>query len=284
MSKFKQIFRAGGRCRQYVASIRERRVLRARFLIGVLVACALIAPACRSSSAPPSKTGSTETRKTTFTTPPFSTKEPYRYQATRITSVTETAGSENSSPPQSSQVLIARDGEKRREEYSAGVIGQIVHLDIPAGRFIVLPGSKVYADLSTASHETGPGSLDVSPELSPDQLLNEAHAPATYEKLGSETIAGQPTTKYRVIVVTGTESQNETLIWIDEALGMPVRSETMSTSSGQTSKVTMELKDVKLEVDERLFSWPPDYRKVEPRMIFDLTRKNEKSAGLKPGK
>ena len=25
----------------------------------------------------------------------------------------------------------------------------------------------------------------------------------------------------------------------------------------------MELKDVKLEVDERLFSWPSDYRKVE---------------------
>ena len=38
----------------------------------------------------------------------------------------------------------------------------------------------------------------------------------------------------------------------------------------------MELKDVKLEVDERLFSWPSDYRKVEARMIFDLTRKDGK--------
>ncbi len=129
-----------------------------------------------------------------------------------------------------------------------------------------------------------PGSPDDSPELSPDQLLNQAHAPATYEKLGTETLAGHPTTKYRVIAVTGTESQNETLIWIDEALGIPVRSETMSTSSGRTSKVTMELKDVKLEVDERLFSWPADYRKVDPRTIFDLTRKDGKPAGLKPEK
>ncbi len=88
------------------------------------------------------------------------------------------------------------------------------------------------------------------------------------------------TTKYRVVVVTGADSQNETLIWIDEALGMPVRSETMSKSSGHSSKVTMELKDVKLEVDERLFSWPSDYRKVEAQQIFDLIRKRRKAGQL----
>ena len=83
--------------------------------------------------------------------------------------------------------------------------------------------------LHLSETDPGKGSLDSaeSPELSPDQLLNEAHAPATYEKLGTETLAGRTTTKYRVVVVTGTESQNETLMWIDEALGMPVRSETI---------------------------------------------------------
>ncbi len=35
--------------------------------------------------------------------------------------------------------------------------------------------------------------------------------------------------------------------------------EAMSRPNGHSSKVTMELKDVKLEVDERLFSWPSDY-------------------------
>jgi len=235
-------------------------------------------PACRSSQTPPaSNPGAAETRTAAFTTPPFSTKEPERYQAIRITSVTETSSQENASS-ESNQVLIARDGEKRREEYSAGESDQGVHLEIPAGRFIVLPASRMYADLSTASNETDPskGSGD-SPQLSPDQLLNEAHAPATYEKLGTETLGGRPTTKYRVVVVSGTDTRNETLIWIDEALGMPVRSEATS-SSARSSKVTMELKDVKLEVDERLFSWPSDYRKVEPGMIFDLTRKERKSA------
>ncbi len=243
--------------------------------------------ACRDSQAPTSpNTGSADTRGAAFTTPPFSTKEPDRYQAFRITSFTETGSPENSS--QSNQVLIARDGEKRREEYSAGGSGKIVYLEIPAGRFIVLPGNKLYADLSTASHDTDPGirphdSPDNSPGLSPDQLLNEAHAPATYEKLGTETLAGRVTTKYRVVVLTGADSQNETLIWIDEALGIPVRSEAMSRSSGHASKVTMELKDVKLEVDERLFSWPPGYRKVEAQVIFDLIRKDWKPATPKQG-
>lgn len=241
-------------------------------------------PACRGSQGPPnSNTESADTLKAAFTTPPFSTKEPDRYQAIRITSFTETGSTENSSSSQSTQVLIARDGEKRREEYSAGASGQIVYLEIPAGRFIVLPASRLYADLSAASGETGPGnrpydSPDDSPGLSLDQLLNEAHAPATYEKLGTETIAGRVTTKYRVVVLTGADSQNETLIWIDEALGIPVRSEAISKSSGHSSKVTMELKDVKLEVDERLFSWPSDYRKVEALPIFDLIRRKGKRA------
>ncbi|MGI8897137.1 MAG: hypothetical protein ACR2IB_01965 [Pyrinomonadaceae bacterium] len=267
--------------RQYVASANLLRVLRARFLIVLLVCdCGFMLPACRSSQGPAnSNSGFADTRIAAFTTPPFSTKEPERYQAVRITSFTETGSTENSHFSQSKHVLIARDGEKRREEYFAGANGQVVYLEIPAGRFIVLTAGRRYADLNTPSDETDPGNpLNDSSALSPDQLLNEAHAPATYEKLGIETLEGRMTTKYRVVVLTGADSQNETLIWVDEGLGMPVRSETTSKSTGHSSKVTMELKDVKLEVDERLFSWPSDYRKVEAGLIFDLIRKDGKGA------
>ncbi len=231
-------------------------------------------PACRGSQAPPnSNTEPADTRNATFTTPPFSTKEPDRYQAIRITTFTETGNTESSSSSQNNQVLIARDGEKRREEYSAGASGQVVYLEITAGRFIVLPESGLYADLSTLSDETDRSSHPDSPGLSPEELSNEPHAPATYEKLGAETLAERVTTKYRVVVLNGADSQSETLIWIDEALGIPVRSEAISKSGGHSSKVTMELKDIKLEVDESLFSWPSDYRKVEARLIFELIRK-----------
>jgi hypothetical protein len=288
VSNSKEIFGSQAWRRQYFTRAKLLRVSRPRFLIGLLVcACGFMLPACRSSQEPPnSNAGPADSRKTAFTTPPFSTKEPDRYQAIRITSFAETGSAENSSAWQTNQVLIARDGEKRREEYSAGASGQIVYLEVPAGRFIVLPANKLYADLSTASRETEQGnrphvSPDDSPGLSPDQLLNEAHAPATYEKLGTETLAGRMTTKYRVVVLTGADSQNETLIWVDEGLGMPVRSEAMSKSSGHSSKVTMELKDVKLEVEERLFSWPSDFRKVDARVLFDLIAKEGRAATSK---
>ena len=48
--------------------------------------------------------------------------------------------------------------------------------------------------------------------------------------------------------------------------------------------VTTELKDVKLEVDEGLFSLPSDYRKVEARLVFDLIRKEGKPATSKQEK
>jgi hypothetical protein len=261
------------------------------FLLGLVVCtCGFLLPACRGSQEPPNaSTGSADTRNAAFTTPPFSTKEPDRYQAIRITTFTGTGSTENSSSSQTNQVVIARDGEKRREEYSAGPRGQVVYLEIPAGRFIVLPAQRLYADLSTASQETEQGnhprdSPDDSAGLSSDQLLNETHAPATYEKLGTETLAGRMTTKYRVVVLNGGDSQNETLIWIDDALGLAVKSEAMSKSSGRSSTVTMELKDVKLEVDQGLFSWPSDYKKVEARLIFDLIRNQEKPATPKQEK
>ena len=226
--------------------------------------------------------GSASEQNVTSATPPFVTREPDRYQATRIITFTESAPSGTPLAPRINRVLIARDGEKRREEYSAGASEQIVYLEIPAGRFILLPASSLYADLNTAADETALSDrLDESLSLSPDQLLNEAHAPATYEKLGAEMLDGRMTTKYRTIVIARTADQDETLIWIDEVLGMPVRSETIFSTSERSSKLTMELKDVKLEVDALLFTWPPDYKKVEARLIFDLMRKAANLEGPK---
>lgn len=261
------------------------------FLLGLVVCtCGFLLPACRTSQEPSNTSpGPADTRRAASSIPPFSTKEPDRYQAIRITTFTGTGSTGNSSSSQINQVLIARDGENRREEYAAGASGQIVYLEIPAGRFIVLPAQRIYADLSTASRDSEqdnhpPDSPENSPALSSDLLLNESHAPATYEKLGTETLAGRMTTKYRVVVLNKGNSQNETLIWIDEALGLPIRSEAMSKSSGHSSTVTMELKDIKLEVDQGLFSWPSDYKKVEARLIFDLVRNQKKPATPKQEK
>ena len=123
------------------------------FLLGLVICtCVFMLTACRRSHTPPNAdTGPADAGKAALTTPPFSTKEPDRYQAIRITTFTGTGSTGKASSSQTNQVLIARDGEKRREEYSAGASGQIVYLEIPGGRFIVLPANRLYADLGTAS-------------------------------------------------------------------------------------------------------------------------------------
>jgi outer membrane lipoprotein-sorting protein len=49
------------------------------------------------------------------------------------------------------------------------------------------------------------------------------------------------------------------LIWIDEALKMPVKSEAKSSDG---TRVLMELSDISLDVDGELFKIPKDYEKV----------------------
>jgi outer membrane lipoprotein-sorting protein len=49
------------------------------------------------------------------------------------------------------------------------------------------------------------------------------------------------------------------LIWIDEALNMPIRSEMKSTHG---TLITAELTDISLDVDKRVFQVPDGYEKV----------------------
>jgi hypothetical protein len=77
-----------------------------------------------------------------------------------------------------------------------------------------------------------------------------------------ETVGGRNAEKYRIVVNTPTSENvivSEALIWIDEALQMPIRSE-MTGSDGV--KVTTELTDMALDVDNRVFQVPDDYQKI----------------------
>ncbi|MDT5122484.1 MAG: hypothetical protein QOC96_1966 [Acidobacteriota bacterium] len=208
------------------------------------------------------------TAEETLTTPPFATKEPERYQAMRV----ETAGSEGSNAF-SRQTFIARDGERRREDYETPEGIKISSLELPTGIYVLLPAQKLYAELKTDASVGALGQASVPPDFSPDKLLNEVRPEAHYEKLGAETVNGRATMKYRVTLKgktgAGNEITTERLIWVDENLGMPIKSEMTSTGNGAGgTHVTMELRDIKETVDAGLFELPQDYRKVEARDIF----------------
>lgn len=231
---------------------------RERTLISVSLAVLIVSCRAQNDSV---VTGPVSSDTVVASTPPFQTREPDRYRATRtITTITadgKTVVTRSS---------IARDGEWRRNE--AEVAGKkVVYLETPAGRFVLLPEEKIYADL-TGEANAGTSEDD---EVSPERLLHTEVGATSYQKLGAETIAGRNANKYRIVVNSSSAasvSLSETLMWIDESLHMPVRSETKSADG---TRMTMELSDIAIEVDKQLFQVPSDYKKVAYPQITQKT-------------
>ena len=211
----------------------------------------LVIASCRSQTESLT-TSQTQTSDTVVSsTPPFQTKEPERYRAIRTITTVNAAGE-----TLVTKTSVARDGEMRRHES-----GKLVYLDVPEGKFVLLPEQKVYADLTDQSRSDA-DKENQEDEVSPEGLLHEDSESTSYQKLGAESIGGRNTNKYRIVVNNSAApnvSQSETLMWVDEALQMPVRSETKSPDG---TRVTMELSEIKLEVEKSLFKIPDDYKKV----------------------
>jgi outer membrane lipoprotein-sorting protein len=235
----------------------------------------------RSVTAPALPTNSGEV----FSAPPFATKEPDRYQAMRVitTVVSEPDGVQ--AEPKVTRVAIARNGDKRREDYDADTDFRTSYLEIPEGTFVVLYAKKVYAEIKASGNAAAPSQpvgeqSDSGADFSLDILLNEANS-ARYEKLGSENLDGHTVTKYRVTGATGrneTAATTVTLIWIDEALAIPIKSETEVSDGSHRSKVTTELRDIQLQVDLKLFALPPDFKRVETAQLRDLLMEMQAAA------
>ena len=228
--------------------------------------------------------GTISAQETLSSVPPFGTKEPERYQAIRTTTFTETTSGQNSvNEARTTTVQIVRDGEQRREEHDGGGVGSVVFLEVVSGRFLLLPQAKLFADLGeqTSNDDDQKETELAADEVSPDLMLHESAVTSHYEKLGAETVVGRATTKYRVTPAEpSTPVASETFIWIDEALGMPIKSVTTSKNSDRTTTVSMELQDIRTEVDVKVFSLPEDYRKVAAPLIFGMIRQAANQAKL----
>jgi hypothetical protein len=258
----------------------ERAALKI-FILTVVLALFVASAACKrtgtesNANAGAANGNSTAASDNTSKTPPFSTKEPERYQATMV--VTGSLGGDSPAIPGVSNLLsremqIARDGDRRRVDYELIPGARMSDLQTPAGHFMLLHSKKLYAEVKPgAAGDLTAAARNLPSDFSPEKLINETNPGANYEKLGPEVLNGRNTTKYRVTTTGKGEGRGlttETLVWIDESLGMPVKSETVSTGEqSRGSKVTMELRDIKQEVDQSLFELPKDYKKVSSEEI-----------------
>jgi outer membrane lipoprotein-sorting protein len=231
-------------------------VLRKR--AGALVAVSvvlLVLGACRSQNESLTSTDTQPSDTVVSSTPPFQTKEPERYSALRTITVVNAAGE-----TLVTKTSVARDGDSRRNESTVASKTTIL-LDLPEGRFVLLAEEKVYADLTNEGRITADKAEDGF-ESSPDALLHTDAGSTSYQKMGAESVAGRNANKYRIVVnssAAANVSQSETLMWIDETLQMPIRSETKSSDG---TRVTMEVSEIKLEVDKGSFRIPEGYQKL----------------------
>jgi outer membrane lipoprotein-sorting protein len=221
-------------------------------LLTLISAVFVVAAGCAQTQKVATETNANQT--IVSATPPFQTREPERYRATRtittISSTGEKIVTTNS---------IARDGELRRDETQLAT-DHVVYLYLPEGKFLLVPDEKVFVDLTKV--DSANSSVDDA-ESSPDRLLHTDPIATTYQHVGAETVNGRTAQKYRVVVNSSADpgvSGNETLIWIDEALHMPIKSETVSAGG---KRVTMELTDIALEAEPVLFRVPAEYQKID---------------------
>ena len=201
-------------------------------------------------------------------TPPFQTKEPERYSATRTITTVNAAGETTMTTTR-----IARDSALRRYEFELGP-QRVVHLILAEGAYVLLPEQKNYAELADRNSAITPG-FETESDSSPDRLLHTEPTTTTYQRLGPEDIRERPAQKYRVVVNSSTGENvgdSESLIWIDEALHMPVRSE-ITSRDGQ--RVLMELKDLVLEADRSNFQIPGGYVKITTSELNKRLRAKE---------
>jgi outer membrane lipoprotein-sorting protein len=253
---------------------------RASASLFIVLSAVLIGQGCQGWRSVSPNGNSSSSEIITSSIPPFATREPASYQAVRITTTSESSNLASSPlETRTVRVFIAREGDWRREEYEDGAGEKIVYLENSQGRFVLIPSNKVYADLNAAEALTSSVELPQdAAEISADRLLHETHSEARYQKLGIENVEGRTATKYRITKAdagNGTAGSSETLIWIDESLGMPIRSE--STFVGAPySKVLMELKNLSLNVDDQLFELAMDFKKVDARLIPSIIAKRDK--------
>ncbi|MBA3631319.1 MAG: hypothetical protein H0W58_00670 [Acidobacteria bacterium] len=175
---------------------------------------------------------------------PFSTKEPENFQAEFVVT---TGGKED-------KTFAARSGENRRYDYNVGEKNQFSVVKTADNKsFLIFKDKKIYAEnLNNAIAQTAENTFDF---LTTEWLNRKADA--KFELLGAEN----GLTKHRVVL--GENENSESIIWVDEKIGLPVRQEFYSTGGEQRMlNFTFEMNNLKLQTDADLFSIPKGFRKV----------------------
>lgn len=175
---------------------------------------------------------------------PFSTKEPENFQAEFVVTTND----------KEDKTFAARKGGNRRYDFNFGEKNQFSDVQTADNKnFLIFKDKKIYAEnYNNAAAQTAENPFDF---LTTEWLNQKTNA--KFSNIGAENGLA----KYRVIL--GDNQNSESIIWVDEKIGLPVKQEFYNTGGEQnTLNFTFEMKNFKPQADTSLFEIPQNYKKV----------------------
>lgn len=209
-------------------------------IIILLTVCVGLFQGCKP--APAANNAATPAVEAAKTDPPYPNKEPEKYQ-TEIWQTTA-AGKD--------KFFVARDGAKWRIDSAYGAPNQVttIHTDKD---YVLAFATKVYAEYPIGH---GFDEREDTINAMTRGMLN-AKEKAAFEKAGDDG----GLTKYKIISDAG--KSVETLVYVDEKLGLPVKKEVYKTDGGQrVLDYSIQLSGFKSEVDASLFTLSKGFKQV----------------------
>lgn len=212
--------------------------------------------AAANSNAAPSTAASS-------TAPALEAREPESYSVGTTITVQPTGNSPQANIPPL-RFTFARAGTDRRVSFILPApVGEVVYLEKPTLKYLIFPSKNQYVELDSSELGFPLGQM-MSPVSAIERLKERTH----YETLGTETVNGRAATKYKFSGAVDTRTkagvaQADSLLYVDQETGLPVRSEIDTTSSsGAGAKVIVATESLKLTADPTLFEVPTAMKKV----------------------
>ncbi|MFP5264757.1 MAG: hypothetical protein ACLGJB_22945 [Blastocatellia bacterium] len=192
---------------------------------------------------------------------PFSRAEPDRYSLKMTISGTGAANNRQATM-QPQEIDFARMDANRRWALNVAPLGQIIYLEKPGLKYLILPSRSQYVELTSEAVGFPIGSV-LTPSAMVERLKSQTH-----ENLGVEPINGRTATKYRFMGAAQTGTQvgtvnADSIVYVDQDTGLPLRSDLFfAGANGANARVAIETRDIQLNPDPTLFDVPAGYNKV----------------------
>ena len=208
-------------------------------------------------------TANANTSATPSTATSFAPREPERYSVTNTITIQPTGSSPQANVPPL-QFGFAKLGLDRRVSFKLpDPVGEVIYLEKAPLKYLIFPARNQYVELDPT--ELGFALGDV---MSPVSAIERLKEKAQYEQLGVETINGRSAVKYRFKGSADTHTkvgtaQADSIVYIDQETGLPLRSEIDTTSSsGAGARIVTVAESLQFTPDATLFEVPTSMKKV----------------------